>query len=70
MSAIYSYINEKLLNWAGRKFKSLQRRKWRARQWFRQAVFEYIEVFYNRERRHSVNGYLSPVNYDSQCKAA
>ena len=27
----------------------------------RQALFEYIEVFYNRKRRHSALGYLSPV---------
>jgi hypothetical protein len=26
----------------------------------RQAVFEYIEVNYNRTRRHSANGYISP----------
>ncbi|PCJ91014.1 MAG: hypothetical protein COA46_08585 [Porticoccaceae bacterium] len=25
-----------------------------------QAVFEYIEVYYNRKRRHSALGYLSP----------
>ncbi|WP_279389580.1 IS3 family transposase [Methylomonas denitrificans] len=36
----------------------------------RQAVFEYIEVFYNRERLHSANGYLSPVDYELQQKAA
>ena len=36
----------------------------------RQAVFEYIEVFYNRERLHSSNGYLSPVDYELQYKAA
>ncbi|HEY8159542.1 MAG TPA: IS3 family transposase, partial [Methylobacter sp.] len=35
-----------------------------------QAVFEYIEVFYNRERLHSANGYLSPVDYELQLKAA
>lgn len=29
-----------------------------------QAVFEYIEVFYFRERFHSANGYLSPVDYE------
>ena len=29
----------------------------------RRAVFEYIEVFYNRQRRHSTLGYLSPVEY-------
>ena len=36
----------------------------------KQAVFEYIEVFYNRERLHSANGYLSPVDYELQQKAA
>ncbi len=35
-----------------------------------QAVFEYIEVFYNRERLHSAIGYLSPVDYELQLKAA
>ena len=27
----------------------------------RQGAFEYIEVFYNRQRRHSALGYISPV---------
>lgn len=29
-----------------------------------QAIFEYIEVFYNRTRRHSYLGFVSPVNYE------
>lgn len=36
----------------------------------KQAVFEYIEVFYNRERLHSANGYVSPVDYELQQIAA
>jgi putative transposase len=28
------------------------------------AIFEYIEVFYNRTRRHSYLDYISPVNYE------
>ncbi|HSN24030.1 MAG TPA: IS3 family transposase [Methylomicrobium sp.] len=36
----------------------------------RQAIFEYIEVFYNRERLHSANGYMSPVDYELLHKAA
>jgi len=36
----------------------------------KKAMFEYIEVFYNRERLHSANGYWSPVDYELQCKAA
>jgi putative transposase len=30
----------------------------------RSALFEYIEVFYNRQRRHSSLGYLSPLEYE------
>jgi len=40
----------------------------------RQQIFEYIEVFYNRVRRHSYLGYVSPVDYEgdnaSDTKAA
>jgi transposase InsO family protein len=28
-------------------------------------VFEYIEAFYNRERRHSTLGMLSPIDYET-----
>ena len=35
----------------------------------KQAIFEYIEVFYNRERIHSANDYLSPVEYEIQQKS-
>lgn len=36
----------------------------------RQEIFEYIEVFYNRQRIHSYLGYLCPVDYEAQEKAA
>jgi putative transposase len=32
------------------------------------ALFDYIEVFYNRKRRHSSLGYLSPVAYEEREK--
>ena len=35
----------------------------------KQAIFDYIEVFYNRERIHSANDYLSPVEYEIQQKS-
>jgi putative transposase len=31
----------------------------------RAAVFEFIEVFYNRQRLHQTLGYLSPVQYEA-----
>ena len=31
----------------------------------RQAVFEYIEVDYNRARRHSAIGYISPMVFEA-----
>ena len=36
----------------------------------RQAVFEFIEVFYNRQRRHSTLGYLTPYEFERQATAA
>ena len=33
-------------------------------------IFEYIEVFYNRQRRHSANGNLAPMVYEEMIKAA
>jgi transposase InsO family protein len=30
----------------------------------RTAIFEYIEAFYNRVRKHSTLGYLSPVHFE------
>jgi putative transposase len=35
----------------------------------RTGVFEYIEVFYNRQRCHSTIGYLAPLAYEQALKA-
>jgi len=42
----------------------LDRPSWPTRQGLKTAIFEYIEVFYNRRRRHSTLGYLSPVEFE------
>ena len=36
------------------------------REDMRQALFEHIEVDYNRTTRHCALGYLSPVNFEKQ----
>jgi putative transposase len=35
-----------------------------------QSLFEYLEVFYNRQRRHSSLGYLSPLAFEQQWEEA
>lgn len=48
------------------KTELINHESYQTRSAARLALFEYIEVFYNRQRRHSANGYLSPVNYELQ----
>lgn len=44
----------------------IHRRSWPTKQQARTAVFGYIETFYNRRRRHSTLGMLSPVDYEAR----
>ena len=41
-----------------------------SRQAARRAIFAFIEVWYNRERRHSSLGYVSPMEYERRLRAA
>ena len=45
------------------------RQTFRTRQEARQAIFGYIEIFYNRQRRHSSIGYVSPAEFEEVAKA-
>ena len=36
----------------------------------RQSIFEYIEMFYNRQRRHSALGYRSPLSFELEAMTA
>ena len=40
--------------------------RYQTRDEARLEIFDYIEVYYNRQRKHSTNGYLSPVNYEKK----
>jgi putative transposase len=42
----------------------VHRRSWPAKAEAPRAVFDFIETFYNRRRRHSTLGYLSPAEYE------
>jgi len=39
---------------------------YRTRADARQSIFEYIEVFYNRQRRHSSLNYMTPIEYEEK----
>ena len=42
----------------------LDRQPWQTRQQLTTAIFDYIEVFFNRQRLHSTLGYLSPLEFE------
>jgi putative transposase len=48
------------------KCEHIQDRVYVSRAEARQEVFWYIEVFYNRSRRHAALGYVSPVAFEEQ----
>jgi putative transposase len=48
------------------KKELVHRSAWPTRRELASEVFEYIEAFYNRQRRHSTLGMLSPADYEDQ----
>jgi putative transposase len=51
------------------KMELVHTRSFRTREEARLALFEYIEVFYNRKRLHSSLGYVSPAEYEHAADA-
>ena len=47
------------------KKELIHRRSWPTKAELRTEVFEYIEVFFNRRRRHSTLGFLSPAQFET-----
>lgn len=48
------------------KTEEVFHRSYKTRDEARRSIFEYIAVFYNRQRRHSFLDYVSPEEYESQ----
>ena len=48
------------------KKELIQGERYRTRQQAVSAVFEYIEVFYNRQKKHSKLGYQSPIEFEDK----
>ena len=52
------------------KVELIHRVSYTTRDRARQSIFEYIEVYYNRQRRHSAIGYQIPMVFDDKQKRA
>jgi transposase InsO family protein len=50
--------------WSSMQIELLDRKKWKTRLELANAIFDYIEIFYNRQRRHSSLSYRTPIEYE------
>jgi putative transposase len=50
--------------WSKLQTELLDRKKWNTRVELANEIFQYLEIFHNRQRRHSKLGYLTPVEYE------
>ena len=50
--------------WARMQTELLNRKKWKTRIELAGAIFEYLEIFHNRTRRHSALGMRSPIEFE------
>ena len=48
------------------KLELIDRHTWATRTQVRRAVFDYVEVFFNRRRLHSSLDYLTPAEYEAR----
>jgi transposase InsO family protein len=50
--------------WSSMQIELLNRKRWKTRVELSNAMFDYIEIFYNRQRRHSQLDYVSPIEFE------
>ena len=51
--------------WARLQTELLDRKKWKTRIELSTALFDYLEIFHNRNRRHSALGMLTPIEFET-----
>jgi putative transposase len=51
--------------WGRMQTELLNRQRWRTRVELANAIFEYLEIFHNRQRRHSSIGMLTPIEFEN-----
>jgi putative transposase len=50
--------------WGRMQTELLNRKRWKTRIELANAIFDYLEIFHNRQRRHSSIGMLTPIEYE------
>jgi putative transposase len=56
--------------WSRLQVELLDRRRWKTRVELANAIFEYLEIFHNRQRRHSSLGMLTPIEFETTSTVA
>ena len=52
--------------WSRMQVELLDRRRWKTRIELANAIFEYLEIWHNRQRRHGRLGWLTPIEFERQ----
>ena len=68
MGAVGSCCDNAMIEsfWSRMQVELLDRRIWRTRVELANAIFEYLEIFHNRQRRHSALGMLTPIEFETR----
>jgi putative transposase len=56
--------------WSRMQVELLDRHRWRTRVEVANAIFEYLEIFHNRQRRHSSLAMLTPIEFENTSTVA
>jgi putative transposase len=51
--------------WSRMQVELLDRHRWKTRVELVNAIFEYLEIFHNRQRRHSRLGMLTSIEFEN-----
>jgi putative transposase len=52
--------------WSRMQVELLDRKRWMTRVELASAIFEYLEIFHNRQRRHSALSMLTPLEFEAR----
>ena len=72
MGRVASSVDNSMIEsfWSTMQRELLDRQRWSSQEQLATAIFEWIEACYNRTRRHSSVGMLSPVEFEALHTAA